>query len=47
MPLDTRAYDTYTEMPDSLESSNIYNLIGINSILFAVKFLTFPLYCSW
>jgi hypothetical protein len=32
MPLDTRAYDTYTEIPDSLESSNIYNLIGINSI---------------
>jgi hypothetical protein len=29
---DTGVYDTYTEIPDSLGSSNIYRLIGINSI---------------
>jgi hypothetical protein len=31
MPWDTGAYDSYTEIRDSLGSSSIYRLIGINS----------------
>jgi hypothetical protein len=34
MPCDTEAYDTYTEILDSLGSSNIYSLIGINSFFY-------------
>jgi hypothetical protein len=33
MPWDTGAYDTYTEIPDSLGSSSIHRLIGISSNL--------------
>jgi endonuclease G, mitochondrial len=36
MPCDTEAYDTYTEILDSLGSSNIYSLIGINSNVFRI-----------